>query len=215
LAAGLGNGAPNPVLAAKRLLEPAAKLARFGYSRHGRRERPQIVIGLLCPADGCPVAVAVFEGDVADPLTLGVQIAKLKKRFRLRRVVLVGDRGLVTKARIETELKPAGLDWITSLRAPAIRRLLEDGPLQLSLFDERDLAEIDSPDYPGERLIVGKNPLLAAERGRKRDARSASHPGAGAARPPAAQGRRRDRPGRRRRARPAQGRQAFPNHHRR
>jgi transposase len=93
LAAGLGNGAPNPVLAAKRLLEPAAKLARFGYSRDGRRERPQIVIGLLCAADGCPVAVAVFEGDVADPLTLGAQIAKLKKRFRLRRVVLSATAG--------------------------------------------------------------------------------------------------------------------------
>ncbi|HSD31856.1 MAG TPA: IS1634 family transposase [Gemmatimonadales bacterium] len=144
-------------------------LARFGYSRDGRRERPQIVIGLLCAADGCPVAVEVFEGDVADPVTLGAQIAKLKQRFRLRRVVLVGDRGLVTRARIEAELRPAGLDWITSLRAPAIRRLVEDGPLQLALFDERDLAEIDSPDYPGERLIVCRNPALAAERGRKRD----------------------------------------------
>lgn len=145
------------------------ELARFGYSRDGRRDRPQIVIGLLGAADGCPVAVEVFAGDVADPVTLATQIAKLKQRFRLRRVVLVGDRGLVTRARIEAELKPAGLDWITSLRAPAIRRLVEDGPLQLSLFDERDLAEIDSPDYPGERLIVCRNPALAAERGRKRD----------------------------------------------
>lgn len=146
------------------------ELARFGYSRDGRRDRPQIVIGLLCAAAGCPVAVEVFAGDVADPVTLETQIAKLKQRFRLRRVVLVGDRGLVTRARIEAELKPAGLDWITSLRAPAIRRLVEDGPLQLSLFDERDLAEIDSPDYPGERLIVCRNPALAAERSRKRDA---------------------------------------------
>jgi hypothetical protein len=86
-------------------------LARFGCSREGRRDRPQIVIGLLCAADGCPVAVEVFEGDVADQVTLGAQIAKLKQRFRLRRVVLVGDRGLVTRACIEAELKPAGLDW--------------------------------------------------------------------------------------------------------
>src|SRR5512133_946277 len=116
-------------------------LARFGYRRDARRDKPQIVIGLLCAADGCPIAVEVFEGDTADPSTLAGQIAKIKDRFGLKRVVLVGDRGLITSARIEEELQPAGLDWITALRAPAIRTLAADGgPLQLSLFDERDLA---------------------------------------------------------------------------
>src|SRR5512144_2995690 len=132
--------------------------------------RPQIVFGLLCAADGCPVAVEVFEGDTGDPKTLAVQIDKLKKRFGLRRVVLVGDRGMITTARIEHDLKPAGLDWITALRAPAIQALAaDDGPLQLSLFDDRDMAEIVSPDYPGERLIVCRNEALAAERARKRE----------------------------------------------
>ncbi|HEX9206682.1 MAG TPA: IS1634 family transposase [Steroidobacteraceae bacterium] len=146
------------------------ELARFGYSRDGRPDRPQIVFGLLCAADGCPVAVEVFEGDTGDPKTLAVQIDKLKKRFGLRRVVLVGDRGMITTARIEHDLKPAGLDWITALRAPAIQALAaDDGPLQLSLFDDRDMAEIVSPDYPGERLIVCRNEALAAERARKRE----------------------------------------------
>ena len=146
------------------------ELARFGYSRDGRPDRPQIVFGLLCAADGCPVAVEVFEGDTADPKTLTVQIDKLKKRFALKRVVLVGDRGMITSARIEEELKPAGLDWITALRAPAIQALAGDGgPLQLSLFDERDMAEISSPDFPGERLVVCRNPDLAAERARQRE----------------------------------------------
>src|SRR5512144_1115329 len=146
------------------------ELARFGYSRDGRRDRPQIVFGLLCAADGCPVAVEVFAGDTADPKTLAVHIDKLKKRFALKRVVLVGDRGMITSARIEAELKPAGLDWITALRAPAVQALAaDDGPLQLSLFDDRDMAEIASPDYPGERLIVCRNPALATERARKRE----------------------------------------------
>jgi hypothetical protein len=146
------------------------ELAQRGYSRDGRPDRPQIVFGLLCAADGCPVAVEVFEGDTADPKTLAVQIDKLKKRFRLKRVVLVGDRGMITSARIEAELKPAGLDWITALRAPAIQALAADGgPLQLSLFDDRDMAEISSPEFPGERLIVCRNPALAAERARKRE----------------------------------------------
>ena len=146
------------------------ELARFGYSRDGRPDRPQIVFGVLCAADGCPVAVEVFEGDVADPKTLAAQIAKLKGRFKLKRVVLVGDRGMITSARIEEELKPAGLDWITALRAPAIQALAaEGGPLQLSLFDEKDMAEISSPDFPGERLVVCRNPHLAAERARKRE----------------------------------------------
>src|ERR1700742_3137805 len=145
-------------------------LARHGYSRDSRGDRPQLVIGLLCAADGCPVAVEVFEGNTADPATVAAQIAKLKQRFRLRHVVLVGGRGMLTRARIEQTLRPAGLDWITALRGPAIRQLAaEGGPLQLSLFDTRDMAEISSPDYPGERLVVCKNPLLAEERRRKRD----------------------------------------------
>src|ERR1700749_4810010 len=145
------------------------ELARHGYSRDHRGDRPQIVIGLMCAADGCPVAVEVFEGNTADPLTLSVQIDKLKQRFQLQRVVMVGDRGLLTSARIEQTLRSAGLDWITALRAPAIKQLAaEGGPLQPSLFDHRDMAEITSLDYPGERLVVCKNPLLADERARKR-----------------------------------------------
>jgi transposase len=114
------------------------------------------------------VAVEVFEGNVADPSTLAGQVEKLKQRFRLKNIAVVGDRGMITAARIETLLKPAGLDWITALRAGSIRTLLEQGAFQLSLFDERDLAEVSSPDFPGERLIVCRNPLLAAERARKR-----------------------------------------------
>jgi transposase len=145
------------------------ELARFGYSRDGKKGKLQIVYGLLCAADGCPVAVEVFEGNTADPMTLATQIAKLKERFGLSRVVLVGDRGMITSARIRDELKPAGLDWITALRAPQIRGLLDTGAFQLSLFDERDLAEITAPEFPGERLVVCKNPLLAEERARKRE----------------------------------------------
>jgi hypothetical protein len=145
------------------------ELARFGYSRDGKKGKLQIVYGLLCAADGCPVAVEVFEGNTADPMTLSTQIDKLKERFGLSRVVLVGDRGMITSARIRDELKPAGLDWITALRAPQIRALLDTGAFQLSLFDERDLAEITSPEFPGERLVVCKNPLLAEERARKRE----------------------------------------------
>jgi Transposase DDE domain len=146
------------------------ELARFGHSRDGRNDKMQIVFGLLCSAAGGPIAVEVFEGNTGDPSTLGNQIAKLKQRFGLKRVVLVGDRGMITQARIDEELKPAGLDWVTALRAPAIQHLAaEGGPLQPSLFDERDLAEIESPDFPGERLVVCKNPALAEERKRKRD----------------------------------------------
>jgi transposase len=114
------------------------------------------------------VAVEVFAGNTGDPGTLAAQVAKLKQRFRLDHVVLVGDRGMITEARVETLLKPAGLDWITALRAPTIRILLDQGAFQLSLFDERDLAEVTSPDFPDERLVVCRNPLLAAERARKR-----------------------------------------------
>src|SRR5437868_4836580 len=145
------------------------ELARFGHSRDGKKGKLQIVYGLLCASDGCPVAVEVFEGNTADPMTLAAQIDKLKGRFGLSRVVLVGDRGMITSARIRDELKPAGLDWITALRAPQIRALLDTGAFQLSLFDERDLAEITAPEFPGERLVVCKNPLLAEERARKRE----------------------------------------------
>lgn len=146
-------------------------LARHGHSRDHRGDRPQIVYGLLCTREGLPVAVEVFDGNTADPSTLSAQVAKIKDRFGLGRVVLVGDRGMITSARIREDLEPAGLDWITCLRAPAIQALAaDDGPLQLSLFDERDLAEISAPDlFPGERLIVCRNPRLAAERARKRE----------------------------------------------
>src|SRR3954468_22330870 len=144
------------------------ELARRGYNRDGKRGKLQIVYGLLCAPDGCPIAVEVFAGDTADPMTLSAQVAKLKERFGLAHIVLVGDRG-ITQARIDADLAPAGLDWITALRAPALCGLVEGGQLQLSLFDERDMAAITSPDYPGERLIVCRNPDLARERARKRE----------------------------------------------
>jgi transposase len=143
-------------------------LARLGHSRDGKSDRPQIVFGLLTTVAGCPLAVEVFEGNTADPKTLASQIGKLRQRFGLQRIVLVGDRGLITEARIREELAPQQLEWISALRAPAIAALVKQGALQLSLFDERDLAEISSAEFPGERLIVCKNPLLAGERARKR-----------------------------------------------
>ena len=148
----------------------SCSLARFGHNRDGKKGKLQIVIGLLCNPQGCPVAVEVFEGNQGDPGTLTSQIQKVRGRFALDRVVFVGDRGMLTDARITEELKPVeGLDWITALRAPAIQGLVEQGVLQPSLFDEMDLAEIRSPDYPNERLIVCRNPLLAQERRRKRE----------------------------------------------
>jgi len=146
------------------------ELAQHGYSRDGHKDKLQIVFGLLCAANGCPVAVEVFEGHTGDPSTLALQVTKLKDRFKLSRVILIGDRGMITNARIAEDLTPAGLDFVTALRAPAIKKLAEEeGPLQLSLFDSRDMAEISSPDFPGERLIVCRNPALAAERTRKRE----------------------------------------------
>jgi transposase len=146
-------------------------LARYGHSRDHRRDRPQIVYGVLCTREGLPIAVEVFEGNTGDPSTLRAQVEKVKDRFGISRMVLVGDRGMITSARIRDDLRPAGLDWITCLRAPAIKTLAQDdGPLQLSLFDERDLAEITAPElFPGERLIVCRNPDLAADRARKRE----------------------------------------------
>jgi len=143
-------------------------LAHRGYSRDGRKGTLQIVYGLLCAPDGCPVAIEVFDGNTGDPTTLAAQVRKLKQRFGLDHVVLVGDRGMITQARLTEDIKTAGLDWITALRAPAIKELVKGGALQLSLFDERDMASITSPDFPGERLIVCRNPDLAAERTRKR-----------------------------------------------
>jgi Transposase DDE domain len=144
-------------------------LARYGYSRDGQRDKLQITFGLLTNAEGCPVAVEVFEGNTADPATIGSVIAKLRQRFALTRIVLVGDRGMITSARIRDDLLPAGgLDWITALRAPQIQQLLEGGTLQLSLFDEKDLAEISDPSYPGERLVACRNPLMTQQRARKR-----------------------------------------------
>jgi hypothetical protein len=137
-------------------------LAQLGHSRDHRSDRLQIVYGLLCSREGLPIAIEVFEGNTADPMTLKSQIEKLKHRFGIKRVVLVGDRGMITQARIKEDLKTSSLDWITCLRAPQIQALAgDDGPLQLSLFDERDLAEIASPDFPGERLIVCRNGDLA------------------------------------------------------
>jgi len=146
-------------------------LARIGHSRDGKKGSLQIVYGLLTNAAGCPVAVEVYEGNTADPRTLADQIRKVRERFGLERVVFVGDRGLLTSARIDEELRPVeGLDWISALRSEQIRKLAQDGgPLQRSLFDTTDLAEIRHPDFPGERLIACRNPLLEAERARKRE----------------------------------------------
>ena len=144
-------------------------LAKRGYSRDGKKGTLQIVYGLLCAPDGCPIAIEVFDGNTADPATLAPQIEKLKQRFHLNHVVRVGDRGMITEARITDDIKATGLDWITSLRAPAIKELLNSGVLQLTLFDQRNMASITSPDFPGERLVVCRNPDLAAERTRKRE----------------------------------------------
>ena len=144
-------------------------LAKRGHSRDGKKGKLQIEFGLLCNREGCPVAVEVFAGDTADPATVGSQIEKLRGRFGLSRVVLVGDRGMLTEARIRDEVKPAELDWISALRGPAIRSLVESGAVQMSLFDQTNLVEVRSDAYPGERLMVCRNPLLAEQRARKRE----------------------------------------------
>ena len=146
-------------------------LAKRGHSRDRKKGTLQIVFGLLCTGAGCPVAVEVFEGSTSDPRTVASQVAKLRQRFGLARVVLVGDRGMLTAARIREDLQGIdGLHWVTTLRAPTIRKLVATGTVTPSLFDERDLAEVTSDEFPGERLIVCRNPLLAAERQRKRQA---------------------------------------------
>ena len=147
----------------------ACPLGAIGHPKDGVRGRLQIVYGLLTSKDGVPVAIEVFEGNTGDPATVAAQVARVKDRFGLARVVLVGDRGMLTAARLREDVGPAGLDWITALRAPQVKALVRDGALQLSLFDETDLAEITCPDFPGERLVACKNPFLEAERARKRE----------------------------------------------
>jgi len=143
-------------------------LGAIGHPRDGVKGRLQIVYGLLCTTAGIPIAIEVFEGNTGDPNTLAAQISKLKQRFGLSRVCLVGDRGMLTNARIRDEVRPAQLDWISALRAPQIKALVATGALQLSLFDEQDLFEISSPQFPGERLVCCHNPVLAEQRTRKR-----------------------------------------------
>jgi Transposase DDE domain len=144
-------------------------LAKLGYSRDGRRGTPQIVYGLLCDRRGCPVCVEVFEGSLHDDKTLPAQIEKLRKRFKLGSVIVVSDRGMVTKANLELLRADGDAAWITALKAPQVKKLVRDGALQLSLFDEHNLAEITSDAYPGERLLVCRNPLVTHDRARKRD----------------------------------------------
>jgi hypothetical protein len=145
-------------------------LAARGYSRDGKKGKAQIEYGLLTDPAGRPVAVRVFAGNTADPSAFTEAVQVVREKFGLRKLVMVGDRGMITAARIEALKELGGLGWLTCLRAPAIAKLAaDDGPLQLSLFDQDDLAEIAHPDYPGERLIACRNPLLAAERARKRD----------------------------------------------
>jgi hypothetical protein len=144
-------------------------LAKLGYSRDRKKGTLQIEYGLLTDAEGRPVAIEVFAGNTGDPATVATQVDKLKRRFGLDQVVLVGDRGMLTSARIEDLRAVGGIAWISSLRSPQIRALVESGSLQLGLFDERNLAEIRDPAFPGERLVVCKNPLLAQERARKRE----------------------------------------------
>jgi transposase len=144
-------------------------LGKLGHSRDDKSGKPQIVFGLLTNVSGCPVAVEVFAGNTADPKTVAAQVNKLRQRFGLCDVVLVGDRGMITSARIRQDLPAShGIQWISALRANQIQKLAKDGQLQMSLFDETDLIEIAHPDFPGERLIACFNPLLAEERSRKR-----------------------------------------------
>jgi Transposase DDE domain len=141
------------------------ELAAFGHSRDGKRGKPQIEYGLLTAADGCPVAVRAFAGNTGDPKAFIEAVAVVREKFHITEAVMVGDRGMITSARIKALKEVPGMAWITCLRAPAIKKLADDGgPLQMSLFDTQDLAEISSPDYPGERLIACHNPALADER---------------------------------------------------
>src|SRR5260370_19476667 len=143
-------------------------LGAIGHPKDGVRGRLQIVYGLLTSKDGIPVAIEVFAGNTGDPTTVAAQVTKVKDRFGITKLVLVGDRGTLTAARLREDVAPASLDWITALRAPQAKALVRDGDLQLSLFDVQDLAEITSPDFPGERLVACKNPHLEAEPARRR-----------------------------------------------
>jgi len=146
------------------------ELAAFGHSRDGKRGKKQIEYGLLTDKDGRPVAVRVFAGNTGDPKTFPAAVDTIRGTFALDKMIMVGDRGMITSARIRALRELEGMAWITCLRGPAIKKLrADDGPLQLSLFDEQDLAEMTSPDYPGERLIACRNPVLAGERARKRE----------------------------------------------
>jgi hypothetical protein len=152
-------------------------LAARGYSRDGKKGKLQIEYGLLTDPEGRPVAVRVFPGNTGDPAAFTQIVTVVREKFKLRDMVMVGDRGMITFARIaalnQTEdgtPRPDRYGWITALRAPAIKKLMaEDGPLQLSLFDQQDLAEVTSPDFPGERLVACRNPVLATDRARKRE----------------------------------------------
>ena len=144
-------------------------LGAIGYPRDGVHGRLQIVYGLLTTTEGAPVAVEVFEGNTGDPKTVASQVEKLKGRFRLSHVCLVGDRGMLTGARLRDDVAPAQLDWVSALRSPQIKALMDDGTIQLGLSDQSDLFEVSHPDYPGERLVACKNPILAEERARKRE----------------------------------------------
>jgi hypothetical protein len=145
------------------------ELAKRGYSRDGKRGLPQIEFGLLTNREGCPVAVDVFEGNMADPMTVAAQVDKFKNRFGIDEIVMVGDRGMLTSARIEALKEVGGVGWISALRGVQIEALVNSGDLQLGLFDKRNLAEIASEKFPGERLVVCKNPALARDRARKRE----------------------------------------------
>jgi hypothetical protein len=144
-------------------------LGAIGHPKDGVHGRLQIIYGLLTTTDGIPVAIEVFKGNTGDPVTVASQVGKLKDRFGIAKVVLVGDRGMLTAARLREDVGPAQLDWVTALRAPQVKALVRDGALQLTLFDQLDLAEISHPDYPGERLVACHNPFLQAERARKRE----------------------------------------------
>lgn len=145
-------------------------LGAFGHPKDGVRGRLQIVYGLLTNAEGVPVAIEVFQGNTGDPKTVSSQVKKIKERFGIVHVCVVGDRGMLTKARLKDDIVPAQLDYLTALRSPEVKSLVHTGAIQLGLFDEKDLFEITHPDYEGERLVAAKNPLLAKERAKKRDA---------------------------------------------
>ena len=148
----------------------ACPLAQYGYSRDHRRDRPQVIYALLCTAQGCPIAIEAFAGHISDATTLSDRVVKIRERFGLSKVILVGDRGMISQARIDEDLQPNGFAWITAIRSQTIRKLVQHGQLQPTLLDDWGLAQITSPDYPNERLVVCCNPFLRDERRRKRNA---------------------------------------------